>query len=291
MSKIARNDPCPCGSGRKFKRCCGEAGKQSQTISLSGALSAALEHHNAGRLGEAEALYRQILEVKPDHADALHYLGVIAYQVGNHEVAADLIGKATRISPTGEMFSNLGLVLQAQGQLDDAVDHYRRALSYQPGHVEAHNNLGNALKDKGELDGAVEHYRHALRLRPDFAVAHNNLGVTLKMQGKLDEAVKSFRKALELKADFAEAYGNLLFLYSFSTTLAADEYIALARGWEKVGVPEEARRLAREKAFQREPLGGRRLKLGYMSGDFRQHVVSSFIEQLFVHHDRKRVAV
>ena len=289
MSKTGRNDACPCGSGKKYKHCCGHLQAVPPASRFDQVMALAQEHHNAGRVPQAQALYRQILDAEPDHPDALHSLGVIAYQTGNNEIAAELIGRAVQFSPSGAKYSNLGLVLQAQGKPDAAVASYRKAILHQPDHAVAHNNLGNALADLGNLDESVAHYRRALQLQPDFAVAHNNLGVRLKDQGRLHEAIECYRRALSLKPDFAEAYGNLLFHYSFNTSLDPREYLALARGWELACVPAQERQRAREKMFRRAPLADRRLKIGYVSGDYRQHAVSYFIEQLFVCHDRARV--
>ena len=212
---------------------------------ISEALQIALQHHQAGRLDLAEEIYRRILAVEPDHADALHLLGVIAHQVGKHEVAVEYIGRAIGLNGTeaafhnnlgeayrsaygkpheavacyrralelkpdyAEAHNNLGNALQDQGKLDEAIACYRRALELKPDYAEAHNNLGNALKDQGKLDEAVACYRRALELKPDYAEAHNNLGAALQDQGKLDEAVACYRRALELKPDYAEAHNNL----------------------------------------------------------------------------------
>jgi tetratricopeptide (TPR) repeat protein/2-polyprenyl-3-methyl-5-hydroxy-6-metoxy-1,4-benzoquinol methylase len=174
------------------------------------AFADALRHLQAGRLNEAERLYRQILAVDPDHADSLHLLGMVAYHVRHHGSAVDLIRNAIKVSPRVAFYhSNLGLVLSAQGKLDDAVVCYRRALVLQPDYVEAYNNLGNVLKDQGKLDEAVVNYRQAIALKPDIAEAHSNLGNALRIQGKLDEAAASYRQAIVFKPDYAEAYSNL----------------------------------------------------------------------------------
>jgi tetratricopeptide (TPR) repeat protein len=177
---------------------------------ISEALTIATQHHQGGRLQAAEQIYRQILHVEPNHPDALHLLGLIAYQVGRHEIAIEFMGRALQLKPDYvEAHNNLGIALKDQGMLDEAVACYRRALGLKPDYVEAHNNLGLALKDQGKLDEAIACYRQALALRPDFAEAHSNLGITLNNQEKLDEAVACYRRALALKPDYADAYYNL----------------------------------------------------------------------------------
>ena len=177
---------------------------------ISEALAIALEHHQGGRLQAAEQIYRQILQVEPNHPDALHLLGVIASTVGKPEIAIDYMGRALQLKPDyAEAHANLGLAFNNQGNLDEAVASYRRALALKPDFAEVHNNLGNALKDKGHLDEAVACYRRALALKPDYAEAHNNLGNALKEQGKLDEAAACYRRALALKPDYADAHYNL----------------------------------------------------------------------------------
>src|SRR5258706_14610822 len=106
---MARNDPCHCGSGKKYKQCCGRLASTSAGSgdwSVSKAIQAALEHHQAGRLPQAEALYRQILRLAPHHADALHYLGVIASQAGKHEIAIEFIYKAISANPSSPIYYN-----------------------------------------------------------------------------------------------------------------------------------------------------------------------------------------
>ena len=173
-------------------------------------LADGLAHHQAGRLNEAEGLYRKILAADPRHADGLHLLGTIAYQVGRHDTAAELIASAIKVSPRVAYYHcNLGLALSGQKKLDEAVACYRRALALDPHYVEAHSNLGNALLDQGKPDEAAASYRQALALKPGLAEVHGNLGSALRMQGKLDEAVACFRQAIALKPDHVDAYVNL----------------------------------------------------------------------------------
>ena len=169
----------------------------------------AVRCHQAGQLNEAERLYRQILAVVPHHADSLHLLGAVAYQVGRHDLAVDMISKAIAINAkSAEYHSSLSLALMAQGKLDEAIACYRSALALKPDFVEAHNNLGTLLSDQGKLDEAVAQYKRALTLKPDFAEAHNNLGKAFKDQGKPEEAVACYRRALSLRPNYAEAHNN-----------------------------------------------------------------------------------
>ena len=211
---------------------------------ISEALAHALQHHQAGRLQEAEALYRQILQAQPNHPDALHLLGVIAHQVGQEEVAVTYISRAIELNAVipeyrnnlGEAYRaqgrmaeaaahyrqalalnpsfaeahyNLGLVLQGGGKPAEAIEHYLKAVALKPAYAEAHNNLGNALKEQGNQKEAEDHYRLALTINPSYAAAHYNMGIVLQEQGRLEEAVAQYHKALALKPTYAEACNNL----------------------------------------------------------------------------------
>ena len=213
--KPGRNDPCACGSGKKYKQCCLQIGasvapgRSHETDSISEGFQAALEHHQAGHLPQAKSLYQQILQAVPNHPDALHFLGVIANQEGNNEAAVEFIGKAIRINPSSLMHYNLGLALKAQGNLDAAAESYRMALSIKPDYAEAHYNMGNIFQEQSRLNMAVACYRKAITCKPDYARAHCNLGNVLQEQGKLSEATASYHNAISCKPDYAEAYYNL----------------------------------------------------------------------------------
>jgi len=177
---------------------------------ISEALAIALQHHRAGRLQAAEQIYRQILQVAPNHADAIHFLGVIAHQAGKHEVALEFMERAIALNGNvADFHNNLGEAYRALQRIPEAVAAYRRALELKPDHAEARNNLGLALKDQGKLDEAVACYRRALELKPGYAEAYSNLGVALKDQGKLDEAVGCYRRALEFEPGCAGVHNNL----------------------------------------------------------------------------------
>ncbi len=175
-------------------------------------LTAALQHHQAGRMEAAEAGYREVLVVDPQHADAWHLLGLLAHQAGQHTTAIERIGRAVAACPDQAAFHcNLGLALKDQGQPEKAAASFRKAIEIRPEFAEAHNNLGNAQRMLGQIDEAVENYTRALQIRPDYAQAHNNLGAALQQQGQPEAAVASFHRAIRIDPDYAEAYNNLGF--------------------------------------------------------------------------------
>lgn len=177
---------------------------------LQQSFTEALELHQAGRLPDAQRLYRQILAFDARNADALHLLGLIAHQLGRSDVAVNLIGKAIRINGTAATYlSNLGIALTALGKLDDAVNACITAIRAKPDYAEAHYNLGISLKALGRLDDAVNAYKSAIRCKPDFAEAHSNLGIALAAMGRREDAVNAYCAAIRTMPDYAEAYSNL----------------------------------------------------------------------------------
>ena len=170
----------------------------------------AVSHHRGGRLSQAETCYQQILTQDPTHADALHLLGLVAYQQARYERALDCITKAIQRDATKPLyFYNLGLVHQKLNQLHEAERSYRQALSLKGDYVEALGNLGNVLREKGELDEACAICRQVLTIKPDHPEGYNNLGVVLKEKGKRDEARDAYQRAITLNPENAEAHCNL----------------------------------------------------------------------------------
>jgi tetratricopeptide (TPR) repeat protein len=173
-------------------------------------LTLALRQHQQGRLEQAARQYQNILAGNPDHPDALHLLGVLAHQLGNHTVAAERIGRAVSLRPSAAAYhGNLAEVYRALGRLDDAAASCRTALQLDPDNAAAANTLGLVLLTQDRPAEAAEQFRAALRHRPDFGLACNNLGNALRLLGDKDQALLCFRRAVEIDPNLAEAQSNL----------------------------------------------------------------------------------
>ena len=215
MKRVGRNDACPCGSGRKYKHCClrpvTDGGRErSAAVSIAAEIRTAIAHHQAGRLSEAQTVYRRVLEAEPNNPDALHLQGLIAHQSARHEAAVELIGKAIATNPLNAAYhSNLGSAYAALKRFEEAIACYRKALSIEPRHAESHNNLGVMLRSQNKIDEAAACYHKALALRPNYAEAHHNLGNLYRDQREPQKAIACYHKALSLRPRYAEAYNGL----------------------------------------------------------------------------------
>lgn len=174
------------------------------------AIGAALAHHRAGRLEEAESIYREILAANPRHADSLHLLGMIECARGRYAAAADLIRQAIAIDDSQPAYHvNLGTVLQAQGDVEEALRNFQRALALDPNLFEAHVNAANIFQFQGQFEPVVEHLRRALAIREDYAEAHHNLGIALMTLDHAAEAIGHYQRALALDPVLTGARNNL----------------------------------------------------------------------------------
>lgn len=160
-------------------------------------------------MAQAQEIYRQVLAIHPQHFDALHLLGVIAYQTGNHPQALGLIDRAIAIYPhNAASYSNRGNALLALSRSDEALDSYDRAIELKPDYAEAYVNRGNVLQQLRRPGEALDSYDRAIKLQPDYAEAYFNRANALQELGRPDEALDSYGRALEISPDFAEAYNN-----------------------------------------------------------------------------------
>ena len=179
-------------------------------MNIDETLAVAVEHHRAGRLNDAAAMYQQIIAEHPDNTDALHLLGVVAAQSGRHEFAEATIGRAIAInSNIAEFHNSLGNVLKAQGKIEPALESYRRALGLKNDYADAQRNLSTMLQHKAMDDPAIAPFRESVRLKPDSPQGNYNLGALLAQNGYTEQAIEAYQQAVRLKDDFAEAHNNL----------------------------------------------------------------------------------
>jgi len=174
----------------------------------------AIRLHEAGRLRDAERLYRSMLDVEPHHPDALHLLGVVLTQTGEYDEAVRHIQAALNADQESVLFhSSLAQAYFRSGQIDEAVAALEWVVAREPGSFQAFSDLGAALQESGELDRAIEAYRRAIALNADLAVVHFNLGTALKQLGKHLDAIACLEKAVAMDATQANYSATLAGYY------------------------------------------------------------------------------
>jgi predicted O-linked N-acetylglucosamine transferase (SPINDLY family) len=279
--------------------------------------------HQRGESALSVELISKALAIKPDYADAHGNLAIVFKDRGELAAAVACHRKALAITPdAADIHNNLGAVLHDMGQLDEAVESYRAALAILPGYAAAHNNLGKAFRDmgrldaaaesyraalaitpqsadvlnnlglvfhgQGQLDRAAESYRAALAITPDHAEAHSNLGAAFQDLGNLDNALASYRKALALRPGYTKAHSNLIFCMNYDEHSSQHDIYTESRHWEAAHGASGAARIAPHH-HDRDP--ERRLRIGYVSPDFRSHSVSHFLDPLIASHDRRQFEI
>jgi Tfp pilus assembly protein PilF len=182
-----RNQPCPCGSGRRYKQCHGALATPEahahDAEDVGASIDRGMAAHRGGDLAAAEQAYRRALDRDAEHPLARHYLGVILYQRGQVDDALPLLERAAaQVPEEPEFHNNLGLALAAADRLDEAIAAHRRALALRPA-ATAWNNRGLALAAANDPVAAQAAYREAIALQPDFAAAHWNLATALLSAG------------------------------------------------------------------------------------------------------------
>lgn len=272
----------------------------------------------AGRLDEAAQRYRDALAIDPDHVPALNNLGLTLRRQGNAEGAVEVLRRAVELAPNSyEALCNLGGSLNACGRPEDAIPILRRAVGLEPRPVDALCSLGAALQDAGRKNEAVECYASVLAHDPNSFQALNNLGVLFLEQGAVDEALSyyeraraarpgapethnnlgnvwssvgeaakalaCYEKAVELAPNFREAESNLLFTMHYGGAHTPEAVLAAHRRY--------GARFEPAMRPSRAPRAGRKLRIGYVSPDFRTHSVAFFIEPVLANHDSDRFEV
>ena len=190
--------------------------------------------YNEGRLSAVVSEAQNLVKKYPDTFVIWNLLGVAAAQIGELECAINAFKKALHINPNqAAIYSNIGNVLKDQGKVHEAIDMFSYALELKNDHPQSHNNLGNALKDLNKFEEALASYEHALSLKPDYAEAYHNMGTVFSALGKVEDAMKSYNKALSLRPNYPDAYDNLGRLHwslqNFSTAFELMEWRWLSK--------------------------------------------------------------
>ncbi len=259
------------------------------TLTTAQAFQIAGQNFFAGDLAAAEAMGRRILEAEPSHADVLNMLGLIAQRRGQLGAAAGFFERAIRVNPAFPPYHcNLAVALCASGHVEAAERACRTAVVLAPDYADGWFNLGLVLGERGALDPAAEAYRTVLRLNPESPAAWTNLGNILKRQGRIDDAITAFRRGVEINPHDADAHGVLVQSLRYHPRYSATAITAEEAAWEdQHGAPLRQRAVGYAVTADPE----KRVRVGYVSPDFRDHVVGLNVLPLFEAHDRDRFEI
>lgn len=243
---------------------------------------------SAGRYAEAELLAKSMTEHYPLHGFGWKVLGAVYKQTGQDAAALLAMQKSAELSPDdAAAHSNLGLMYYEMLRLVDAESSLRCALKIDPDFAEAHNNLGLTLEDMGLLADAEACFHRALQIKPDYAEAHSNLGNTLLSRGRTEEAAASYRRALQIKPDYTGAHSNLIFTLDLMVDVDTASLQNERRAWNA----KHAAHLYQLRPFANTPEPDRRLRIGYVSADFRRHSAAYAFGAMLTNFDPARFDV
>ncbi len=238
-----------------------------------------------GHLQEAAEAYEATIRLTPKDATAHFRLGNILAALGESAKAIDAYRETVRLHPQhSEGYNRLGIALLTQGKIDEAIACFRNAVRLDSNYAQAFANLGHALQCAGQTAAAIVACREAIRLDPNEAGAYANLGIALLYAAQIDEAVGCFRKAVSLQPTAADTHSNLIYALNFHPGYDPAAMLAEARNWNAVHArTDDTRRRAHENDFTPD----RKLRIGYVSPDFRQHVVGDNLLPLLREHDHE----
>jgi len=322
MKKIAPNDHCPCGSGKKYRKCCLKGNvaqadkaffyyKLASEYSLTERKDEAIQcfkkaialnptfvgayndlgvaFADQGNLAEALACYNRALAINPDYYLAHNNIADAMHRLGRLDEAVDACRKAIALSPLLPYpHNNLGLSLSNLGKYDEAKVSLRKALEIMPDYLEALNNLGNILKQEGDYEGAISCYRRAIAINPRFVGSYNNMGGPLQNRGRHEEAISYLERALEIVPHDVVIHNNLVMYRQYSFAGSSEDVFAEAL---KFGRRFEEPLIGKWRRHENLRDSEKRLKVGFVSGDLRGHPVGFFLEGIIRHIDGDSLAL
>jgi predicted O-linked N-acetylglucosamine transferase (SPINDLY family) len=242
-----------------------------------------------GRFAEAMEAYSRSLALLPNQPEAYNNIGNAYKELGQIEQAEAAYRRAlAERSQDADILRNLGNVLRMQGRIDEAIGAFQRALGVNPGDAKVYNDLSVARSALGQLDEALAAAQRAVELDPQLADSHVNLGNVLKDRGAVSQAIEAFRQALAVQPGNAAARDNLIYTLEFAPGVEGAAIEVEKEGWRR----QPGNRLSERPRWEgivRDP--ERRLRIGYVSPDFRDHVVGRNLFPLFEKHDRREFEI
>jgi predicted O-linked N-acetylglucosamine transferase (SPINDLY family) len=238
-------------------------------------------YRDIGQLNDAVIAYTNAVQINPGMAIAHNNLGATLKNMGRVDDAIKSLSKALALKPDyAECHSNLGAALRDLGQLDVAVERYKTALRISPDLVEAHCNMGVVLRDQGRLQQALSCFQEAAAIRPSFPEPHSGLAMTLQALWRPIEAEKNFRRAVELDPKNATYHSNLLFHLELHPSKDTSNLFA---EYQNFGQKFEVEHIKNWPTFSNTKDPSKILRVGFVSGDFRNHPIANFIEPIINH--------
>ncbi|MBF0194528.1 MAG: tetratricopeptide repeat protein [Magnetococcales bacterium] len=260
---------------------------QPENTAALSCMGAALQ--SIGKLDLAIESYNKAVAINPNYAEAYYNLGAAKKVQGNLSEAVDSYKKAIAINPEyAGAYSNIGIIYYELGLLEEAVNNYQKAIAIIPDYALAYSNLGNAQIKLGKIDLAVENCQKAIAIKPDYAEAYCNLGNALHVEGKVKEAIESYEKAIEINPNFIEAGSNLLLTSQYLPDQTFQNLFKIHKNWADFLFKSSDIQIYNHK---NDTSLNRRLKIGIVSGDLRQHPVGYFMLGLLKHHSATNIDI
>lgn len=255
----------------------------SAHFNLGGALK------DLGRLKDAEDCYLRALELKPDDQKIYASLGKLLKACGNYSGAIDNFRKALSFDPNSRQAKLLlaSTMLEA-GQYEEAFNLLQKFIESDPGSAEFDDYLGQAYMGTGNFHAAIDSYRNSIKKDPGFARAFNNLGYALLSVHELDAALSSFNKAIQVQPEYAKAHSNLLLALNYHPAVSQEEIFGESKRFGELHNRSPADLYP---AYEYSARSKEKLRIGYLSPDFRSHSVAHFSARLLSGHDSETFEV
>ena len=279
------------------------------------------ENHQKNNLKSAKNLYKEALKINPNHFESIFLLGTLCAQSRNFDEAKKLLYKATQINPNfADAHNNLGNVLKELKENDKAMVSYKKAIKIQPDFAPSYNNIGTLFLELGEQKKAINFFHKAAELKPNFVEALNNLGSALEKTdpekainyyektiqtnpnyveayynfgnvlreiGEYEKAIDCYEKAITLKSDHIKAHNNILFTILHVEKYDPSFYISKTKKFRS-SLKFINKDLLLKNQFISNP---KKLKIGFVSGDLRQHPVGFFLLDTLKHLKNKNLEI